>query len=812
MSTQPLPRHVRVVVIGGGIVGTSVLYHLAREGWSDCLLLEKAELTSGSTWHAAGAITHSLANSTLQQIADYGIGLYQRLEALTGQAVSWHGCGSLRLAYSNDELDFLQQILSVGRALGHPMEIISPDEMARLHPFYRTEGVRAALHTPADGHVDPAGATFAFAKGARDLGARIVRHIRVTGIERRQSGEWRVMTEQGDVTCDMVVNAGGTYARQIGQWVGVDLPVVSAAHQYLLTEPLEALANRTGEVPLLRDAHGMSAYFRQEQASILMGFYEKHNPHLVWLDGTPWEAENELFEPDLDSIAPSLEIALERMPILAEAGIRRVVNGAIMYTPDGAMLLGPAPGVRNFWCACGVSVGVAWGPGVGKYLAQLMVHGAADINMRAFDPRRFGPWCDRAYAVAKVREDYVLRHEVAFPGRDRPAARPVRTSALYDALRKGGAVFEQLGGWERPAWFARDGAPQSHVESFRRTSVLAMVEREANAVRERAGLLDLSGFGKVEIAGRNATVFLDRMTTNHVPHEVGGIVLTYLLNARGTIEAELTCTKTSEDRFYLLFAALDETRVVDWLTQHKRRDEDIQIRNLSGERGCLVLAGPASRAVLAMLTKDRLDNEAFPWMTARRIEVAGKEALALRLSLVGELGWELHARMEDLPHLYAALREAGVRHGVENFGTAALNAMRVEKAHRGTRELNATSTLAQNGMMRFAKLTKGEFVGRSAVEQELQAPQEWKCAYLEVDAADSDCHGSEAVLHDGEVIGNVSSGAWGPSVRRSLAFAFVKAPFAEPDTELQVMLLGRLQSARVLSESAYDPSGAQLRS
>jgi dimethylglycine dehydrogenase len=805
-----LPTHARVVIVGGGIVGTSVLYHLAREGWSDCVLVEKSELTSGSTWHAAGAITHAIASPAIARMAGYGIDLYQKLEMETGQSVSWHGCGSLRLAYTDDEVDYCRYILSVGKALGHPMELIGPAEIGRLHPFYRLEGVKAGLHTPADGHVDPAGATFAFAKGARQRGARISRRNRVTGIRPEAGGTWRVSTEQGDIVCEIVINAGGTFARQIGQWVGLDLPIVCAAHQYLITEPIAALACRDNEIPLVRDSHKLAAYFRQEQSSILMGFYEKSAPHLVWLEGTPWTSESELFEPDLDPLMPSLEIALTRMPILAEAGIRRVVNGAIMYTADGAMLAGPAPGLRNFWCACGVSVGVAWGPGVGKYLAQWLVHGCADINMRPFDPRRFGRFATYGYAIEKVKEDYVLRHEVAFPGRDRPAARPVRHSSLYERLRQQGAVFEQMFGWERPLWFAREGLARTPLDSFRRTAAHEMVACEAKAVRERVGVLDLSGFGKIDVVGGDAAAFLDRLTTNRVPARNGGVALTYLLNDRGTIEAELTCTRLGDQRFFLLFAALDEIRVWDWLQHSIAAGEDVRLANRSDDLGCLLVSGPLARDVLRRLTDCDLSNAGFPWLTGRELRLAGKTVRALRVSLVGELGWELHAAMADIPELYEALRAAGAPFGMENFGTAALNAMRIEKAFKGTRELNATSNLIETGMMRFARPDKGPFRGREALLRKAQEPRSSACVYLDVDAADSDCHGGEAVLDGGRTVGSITSAAFGPYVRRSLAFAFVEPEYARPGAALDVLVLGEARRARVLAEAAYDPANRRL--
>jgi dimethylglycine dehydrogenase len=685
------------------------------------------------------------------------------------------------------------------------MEIIGPREIATLHPFYGHRGLKAALHTPADGHVDPSGATHALAAGARARGARVLRHTRVLGLE-PLSGGWRVGTEQGDIDCEIVVNAGGTYARQIGRWVGLDLPIVCAAHQYLVTESIPELAQLGREIPLVRDNHKISAYFRQEASSLLMGFYEKADPHLVWLDGTPWDAVSELFAPDLDAILPSVEVAIERMPILGSVGIRRVVNGAIMYTPDGTMLLGPAPGLRNFWCACGVSVGVAWGPGVGKFLAQWMVDGSAEINMRAFDPRRFGQWSTYDYAIAKVREDYVLRHEVAFPGRDRPAARPVRQSALYRRLAQHGAVFEQMFGWERPLWFAGDGVARAHIESFRRTPAQTMIAREAKAVRERVGLLDLSGFGKIDVRGADAVRLLDRLTTNRLPQRDGQIVLTYLLNDSGTIEAEITCTRLAGDHYFLLFAALDETRVLDWIAGHRQPAEDVALVNRSDDIGCLLLAGPRSRDTLQGLTAANLGNEGFRFMQGREIDVAGRRVRALRVSVVGELGWELHAAMDDLVALYDALHQAGAPFGVADVGTAALNAMRFEKGFKGTRELNGTSSLVETDLMRFAKPDKGDFVGRRALLDKAATAPAVRCVYLDVAAADADCHGAEAVYGGGRVVGSVSSGGFGPFVSRSLAFAFVEAPFADAGTDLDVLVLGELRRARVLRGAVYDPA------
>ncbi len=801
----------RVVIVGGGIMGVSLLYHLAREGWSDCLLLEKGELTSGSTWHAAGQITHSASHYGLGRMAGYALELYPRLEAETGQSVTLHRCGSLRLAYTEDELDWLRHTLSVGKALGHPMAIVGCDTIRRLHPFYNLDGVRAALHTPADGHVDPAGATFALAKAARALGARVRRHERVLGIRRRSNREWQVSSENEDIVCEHVVNAGGTYARQIGAWVALDLPVTNMTHHYLITEPVPEFAALDNELPVVRDDRLVSGYVRMEQQSALIGIYEKANPNHVWDEGTPWEAEHELFEPDYERIAPWLENALARMPVLAERGIKRVVHGAITHPPDGNMLLGPAAGLDNFWCCCGSQIGIAWGPGAGKYLAQWMVHGAAELNMREFDPRRFGAFADRRYQIAKAREDYLLRHEIPYPGLNRPAARPVKTSPLYDRLKDAGAVYEEIFGWERPRWFAPEGVAREDVHGFRRTRWFGAVAEECRVVRERVGIMDLSAFGKLDVRGADAAAFLDRMIANRVPQRVGGIVLSHLLNERGTIEAEITCARIGDDRFYLMFAAFHERRVFDWLNRHRRKDERVSLDIVSADYGCLVLSGPRSRDVLRRVTQAPLDNASFPWLQARHIDMAGVQVRALRMSYVGELGWELHVPMAQLADVYDALWRSGSEHGIGNFGSHALNSMRLEKGFKGASELTNEVTLPEADVMRFVKLDKVAFVGREATMRSLEHPLPWKCAYLEIDAEDADCNGSEAVLSDGRVVGAVSSGAYGHWVGRSLAFAYIEPEHATPGARLDVMILGQPRHAQVLAEAMHDPRNERPR-
>ena len=476
------------------------------------------------------------------------------------------------------------------------------------------------------------------------------------------------------------------------------------------------------------------------------------------------------------------------------------------------MLLGPAPGLQNHWCCCAAQVGIAWGPGAGKYLAQWMVHGSAEINMRDFDPRRFGAFADRNYQITKAKEDYLLRHEIPFPGLNRTAGRPVKTSPLYETLKEKGAIFEEIYGWERPRWFARDGMAQEDVHSFRRASHFPAVAAECRAIRERVAVMDLSAFGKIDVSGPGAESFIDRMIANRAPRKSGGIVLSHILNRAGTIEAEVTVARLSEERFYFMFAAFSEQKVFDWLTQHLGADEQVSVENVSERFGCLVLSGPDARKVLRQVTQAPLDNAAFPWLKAREIKVAGASVRALRVSYVGELGWELHVPIAELSRVYDALWDAGREFGIENFGSYALNALRLEKGFKGASELTNEVTLPEADVMRFVKLEKGDFIGREATEKSLGSDLPWICVNLEIDAEDADPIGSETVFRNGRRVGQISSGGYGHFVQKCLAFAYVTPDCSRAGTDLEVMVLGERRPARVLAEPAYDPESERPRS
>ena len=798
-----VPSHARVVIVGGGVMGVGLAYHLAHEGWGpEVVLLEKAELTSGSTWHAAGQITHSTSSFSLGKCVDYNIGLYSGgLEAETGQAVTWHGCGSFRLAYDEDEMDWLRHTLSVGRSLGFNINLVGPDRVAELHPFYNLDGVVGALHTPDDGHVDPTNVTMAMAAGARALGVRIIRHCRATNITQAETGEWVVESEKGTIRCEHVVNAGGTYARQMGEWSGLQLPMTSMTHHYFVTDEVPEFQDLDTELPVIRDDKKVSGYIRMEQKKGLIGIYEKANPNSVWHDHCPWEYENWLFDADYDRVMPWLEESLNRMPIFAELGITRDVHGAISHPPDGNPLIGPAPGVTNYWCCCGTQIGIGWGPGLTRELARWMVHGAADISMRDYDPRRFGPYATKEWQVTKAREDYCLRHEIPFPHFNRLAGRPVKPGLLYQMLKDKGAVYEENFGFERPRWFAPEGVAPVDQYSFRRNQVHDIVGAEVAAVRSRAGLMDVTAFTKVLVEGPDAYALLDRLTANRMPQKTGSITLTHMLNRRGRIELETTIVRMGEDRFYLVCAAFFEQRLMDHLTQ-QRDGEDVTVTSLSEGWAALSLNGPRSRDILGAVTDASLSNADFRWLSAQQITIAGHSVWAFRMSYAGELGWELHMPNAACADVYTALSDAGAPHGMVDYGSFAMNVMRMEKGFKGAGELTNEVTLAEADVTRFARRDK-EYLGRDAT---LNDDLPWICAYLDIEPDGiEDGHGGEAVLHNGNVVGSTASVAFGHTVGRILAFAYIKPAAATPGTELQVVIAGQPRAARVLGEPAYDP-------
>jgi dimethylglycine dehydrogenase len=804
-----MKTNARVVVVGGGMMGASLLYHLALEGCTDSVLIEKGELTSGSTWHAAGQCPSITGSYNLAKIHAYSNTLYPKLESLTGQYVSWHPCGGLRLANNERELAWLKFVHGYSKSIGFSMEIVGLDEIRRLNPFLTTDNVLAAAWTRDDGHGDPSGLCNALAKAARDLGATVMRRNRVLDIRPRRSGEWEVVTEQGSIVAEMVVNAAGCYARQVAEMVGADAPITNMQHHYVVTHPIPAFMERSQEIPVMRDSYA-SGYFRQEQKSGLMGIYESTGLTEAWAPrGFPeWEAFNELFPDDLDRIAPWLERAIERMPIFGEVGIRRVINGAIPHTPDGAPLLGPAAHLRNFWMCCGTSFGIAQGGGCGKYLAQWMLHGDAEINMAEFDPRRFGAFADAKYVRDKVYLDYRLTFTTRAPGEEEMAGRPKKKSPLHDRLKSLGCVHTETFGWERPKWFSLDGRAEDY--GYRRNNVFEVVREEVAAVHRRVGVLDLTGFAKYDISGAGAEAFLNRVCANQIPRKTGGIALVHLLSPGGRIQGEMTITRLDDTRFYALSAAAAELRDLDLLTQSLTPAEPVRIENVTEHRGVLVVSGPRSRDVLSQLTDTDLGNDAFRWLQAREMQVAGQPVRALRVSYVGELGWELHPPIESLPALYDAVWDAGRKFGIANYGLYAVNTMRIEKGYKAwSTELTNELNMLEADMPRFINFGKADFVGKTATLE--QKPRPLKIVYAEVAATDTDARGGEPVLVRDRCIGVVTSGAYGHRVDKSLAFACVDFEFAAAGSRFEVLIQGERRPATVLGAPAFDADNGRVK-
>lgn len=806
-----MKSHARVVIVGGGIMGVGLLYHLALEGWTDIVLIEKGELTSGSTWHAAGQCPHFNGSLNMTKVHVYGTELYPKLEQLTGQAVSWHGCGGLRLAQTEEELNWLKYVEGISKLAGYEGEIIGPDEIKKYHPYLETFGLKGAFRTVTDGHVAPADVTNAMAAGARKLGAEIYRRTLVTDIKLLKTGEWQVITDKGNITCEHVVNSAGSYCDVVGSWTGHNVPIANMLHHYMITEPLQELIDLKMELPVVRDPYS-HAYLREETNGILVGPYETDTAHVCWVGQPPaWDFESELIAPELDRLTPWLERATERLPLFAKAGLKSIISGAITHTPDGVYLSGPAHGPKNYWMHCGASIGICQGGGAGKYLAQWMVHGQAEINMREFDPRQFGNWATKDYTTEVSIADYHHMYYCYKPAEQHAAGRNLRQSSLHAKLAAEGAQFAQIFGWERARWYDTEGTGEDF--SYRRSNWWEAVKAEALAVREKVGLMDLSTFAKFEVSGPDAYAFLERICANKIPAKTGGIILGHLLNENGFIESELTVTRLADDKFYVLSAAAAQLYDFDQLSWRLKAGERVTVKDITDDYGVLVLAGPHAREVLAQCTTADLGNAAFRWLTAKEIEVAGvKEVRALRVNYVGELGWELHTPMADMPKVFDALMKAGAPHGIKLFGTYAMNALRMEKGYRGWgSELTSEIDMFEGAMERFIRLDKEDFIGRAASLGFKQRGERIKLTYMAVEAGDNDCRGNEPVYQNGKVVGVTTSGGYGFAVKKSLAFAYVDPKLARVGESFEILLLGERKKAQIIGEPAWDETNARLK-
>jgi dimethylglycine dehydrogenase len=803
-----MKTHTRVAVIGGGVVGVSVLYHLARAGWTDVVLIERDELTSGSTWHAAGGMHTLNGDPNVAKLQKYTIELYREIEAASGQSCSIHITAGVDLAGTAERMDFLKVACARARYLGLDMEIISSDEAARIFPLMDKRYFVGALYNPLEGHVDPAGVTQAYAKAARNLGAEVYRFTRVTDLRQRGDGSWDVITDRGGLVAEHVVNAAGLWAREIGRLVGLTLPVLAMEHQYLITGEIAAVVASPKEVLHAIDFEG-EIYMRQEGKGMLIGTYEKAG--VPWAEReTPPNFAHELLPPDLDRIAGSLEVGFRHFPALEHAGIKKIVNGPFTFAPDGNPVVGPIRGLRNYWVACGVMAGFSQGGGVGLALANWMVHGDPGFDVWAMDVARFGDWATMAYTNAKVRENYSRRFSIRFPNEELPAGRPLRMTPVYDRLKARGAVFGAAFGLEHALWFAPKDSEAREDVTYRRSNAHGPVGEECRAVRSAVGLSDISSFAKYEVSGPGAGGWLERILANKLPRE-GRLTLSPMLNDSGRLIGDFTVGNAGGNRYFVFGSGVAEQYHMRWFEAHLP-PTGVAIRPLRTELLGIGIAGPKSRALLARVCRDDVSNAALPFLSFRALDVALLPARVGRISFTGELGYEIWVPADCQLALYEALMVAGLDLGLAPFGARALNSLRLEKSFGNwAREYRPLYTPAEAGLERFVAIAKPDFVGRDAVLREHAAGPARRLVTFVVDAGDADAVGDEPVWHDGEVVGWITSGGYGHCVQQSIALGYVPVALATAGSGFEVEILGERRAAALAREPLIDPQGARMR-
>lgn len=856
-----MKSHAKAVVIGGGVVGCSVLYHLAKAGWTDILLIERSELTSGSSWHAAGGFHTLNGDPNVAKLQAYTVQLYKEIEEISGQSCSLHLTGGVMMADTPERMDFLRLAHAKGRYLGMDTELITPSEAKAMFPLMDETNFVGAMWDPVEGHLDPSGTTHAYAKAARKLGAEIVLRNRVVELTQEVDGTWNVVTEQGTVKAEHVVNCGGLWAREIGRMVGVELPVLAMEHMYLLTEPMpevEEFNKSTGrEMIGVLDFKG-EIYTRQERNGILLGTYEKACK--PWSPvNTPWDFGHELLQPDIDRIAPSLEIGFKHFPGIEKAGIKQIINGPFTFALDGNPLVGPVQGLTNFWCACAVMAGFSQGGGVGLALSNWMVHGDPGFDVWGMDVARFGEWATLRYTNAKVRENYSRRFSIRFPNEELPAARPAQTTPLYDTMLANNAVMGDSWGLETPLWFAPKGSEPKDIVSFHRSNDFGPIGEEVRATRERVGVTEIANFAKYEVSGPGAEDFLNRLMTNRMP-KTGRIVLTPMLNEFGRLIGDFTIAKAGEERFMIWGSSAAQKYHMRWFEKHLPKDGSIRIHRFDQTLVGLSIAGPKSRDLLQKLVDVDISTKAFRFMDFREMAVGGAPCMVNRITYTGDLGYEIWMAPAYQRLVYKAIKEAGEELGVVDFGMRALLSMRLEKNFpTWFRELRPIYGPFEGSMDRFIKLEKNDFIGREAAAREQAAGPKLRRVSFIVDAADADVMGDEPIwakiggkdygtvekphgygaprfdaggkevrgsnaaegasavrgIVDGDwrVVGWVTSGGYAHYVEKSMAQGYVPAALAENESAglFEIEILGHRRPARINVEPPFDPSGEKMR-
>ena len=809
----------RIVIVGGGVVGVGLLYGLARRGCVDAVLCEQHELTSGSTWHAAGLVQKYIHDRFNARIVSKSIEIYESLEAETGQAVGWHRCGSLRIASTDNRADEFRKYMDRCEALGLPAQWITPDQAIEHWPLIaRRDLIKAAVWNPDDGHVAPADATMALAAGARALGAEICRDTKVTGLARTPSGEWAVTTSKGVIRCEHVVLATGMYARETSSaLLGLDIPAVPIVHQYMVSEPVPALAERKRqgrpELPVLK-ADTINGYVREEGGGLLFGPYEEGGDlDLFGVDGVPEGFAGALLPELLGPVEGHIEALLDLVPAYGEVGIRSNVRGPINLTPDGYPLVGPAPGHDNVWLAEGFTGGPTMGCGVGYYLSQWILEGEPGIDFIRTDPRRYGRWATKRFACARNRERFGDNFGIHYPDYQMKTARGVKRFPVHDAYTAAGAVWSSDQGWELPAWFAPHGVEAVDRYSYRRANYFPHVGAECRAVREAVGLMNLSNLAKFEVGGPGAQGFLDRFLANRLPSEPGRVRLGHHLTHGGGIAAEYVVTRLGDERFYLSGTARLHAHHFELLVRAMPNDGSMRIDDVTMRRGVFVVAGPNARAVLQPLVDVDLSNPSFPWMRAKIGDVGyASDVVMVRANYVGELGWELHHPIEYSASLHESIVEAGRPHGLRLVGGRAIESLRLEKSYRSMiSDIDSETSPLDAGMERFVAADKGEFIGRTGYLLRRQAGSSRRFSVLDVEPGDSDATGEEGIHHGGELVGSVASGGYSHTLGRLLVHAYLPVEIASPGTDLTVSVLMERRPAEVIAESPYDPRNRRPR-
>lgn len=803
-----MKSHVQVAVIGGGVVGCSVLYHLTKFGWKDVVLIERSELTSGSTWHAAGGFHTLNADPNIAALQGYTIRLYKELEEISGQSCGLHHVGGLTIADSPERMDFLKAERAKHRHMGLQTELVGLEEIKKLSPITNTDGLLGALYDPLDGHLDPSGTTQAYAKAARKQGAEISLRNRVLELNPRGDGSWDVVTEQGTIVADNVVNAAGLWAREVGEMAGVYLPLHPMEHQYLVTDDIPEVFGGEKELPHVMDPGGES-YLRQEGRGLVIGFYEQAcEPWAV--DGTAWDFGHELLPDNLDRIGDSLEEAYHRYPVLERAGIKRIINGPFTFAPDGNPLVGPLPGLPGYWSACGVMAGFSQGGGVGLTLAEWMVEGEPSRDVFAMDVARFGDYCTKPYTRVKVTENYQRRFAISYPNEELPAARPLQTTPAYGIWKAQRAVFGASYGMENVNYFAPEGEELYETPTFRRSNAFKTVGEECRAVRNAVGLNEIHNFGKYEVTGPEAEGWLNTIMANRMPRE-GRLNLTPMLNPKGKLIGDFTVAKLGPERFQVTASYAAQAYHMRWFLTHLPK-RGVTLRNVSLERIGFQIAGPKARELLQRTTRADVSNENFPFLTAREIEVGLLPAIVNRVTYTGDLGYEIYVPAQHQVALYETLTEAGRDLGLRPFGMRAMMSLRLEKSFGSwLREFKPDYTAAETGLDRFISFKKNDFIGRDAAMHEKDNPPKRRLSTFVVEADDADVWADEPIWRDGEVVGFVTSGGYAHYVEKSVALGFVPVDMIEEGAPFEIEILGEMRPAKLITEVLFDPQAERMR-